>query len=135
MASGFDAYKGLPKTVKIGPFSIKIKIMPESWREKNDAYGICDSDNSIIYLCRQQGTPEFATDTLIHELMHAVYRTFHLATGDDEERICGAMATGFSGLLQENPKLLQWIASHIHPPRARYEKTASQEEPPQELPH
>jgi hypothetical protein len=51
----------------------------------------------------------FALDTVLHELMHAVYSVCHLRVSDDEERVVGMISSSLVQVFRDNPKLVAWI--------------------------
>lgn len=69
-------------------------------------YGMHDGSKSTIYI-----NPEWCkkdcrhANTLIHELLHAIYDVYHIQDTDDEERTVTTMANGLTQVLKDNPEL------------------------------
>lgn len=49
-------------------------------------------------------------DTLIHEIMHAIWYQRGLQDSDTEERIVAAMASGFAEVLARNPDVRRYLS-------------------------
>ena len=55
-------------------------------------------------------------DTLIHELNHAVWAIGILKTKEEEEeRVCSVMASMWTQIYRDNPKLMAWIKKNLKP--------------------
>jgi hypothetical protein len=107
-------FEGMPEVVKVGPFRVRIEIKSvlndeDNWGEFDDS-----PDERAEYVIRfkyGQPTRRFALDTVLHEVSHAVFRTFGLNDGETEERICTVLAVGWGMILRENPELAKWIGA------------------------
>jgi hypothetical protein len=102
---------------KLRPKQVRVngKIYKICFNEKNplveyDNHGHCDSAKLVIHVEGEQ-VPMEELDTLIHEILHAVWYQMTLTDIDDalEERIVRALGTGITGLLADNPKLLDYF--------------------------
>lgn len=72
--------------------------------------GFCEPDNQRICL-RDDMSEEKFRDTLLHEVLHAIYSAFQLQDGETEERVVGNLATGLMTVLDENP----WLREDLMP--------------------
>lgn len=52
-------------------------------------------------------------DTLLHEILHAVYFVWNLEDKDDEERTVTGLSTGLSTVLHDNPELVELLSSSL----------------------
>lgn len=102
-----EYYAGIPRSVKVGPYTFVIKLEDAC---HDDALGTFSFDRAEIGLRIGQGSAVCALDTVLHEVMHAVYRVFALPTkAAEEEQIVGAMSTGMIQVFMDNPGLVSWI--------------------------
>ena len=76
-----------------------------------DFAGQCNVSKATIFL--NEGMDAMETkDTLIHELFHAILHQQGRENGGEvEELYVRALATGFTAVLEDNPKLAAWIAT------------------------
>lgn len=97
--------RSLPSSIRIGPHDISIVV-----RKLDDCEGTFTSSTSSIELRDEPSSKTVAVDTLLHEVNHALFWTCALPqTGNDEEPIAGALATGWTQVYRDNPWLLGWI--------------------------
>ncbi len=97
---------GLPKSVRIGPFDIKLNIKEF---DDPDTWGMFVWGAMTIQLAPDQPTAIFAADTLWHEFYHAISKIYGLAQGDTEERIASVTSPAWIQLFRDNPGLLPWV--------------------------
>ena len=73
--------------------------------------GLCDNSNLVIHVLDGQHPVEEA-DTLIHELLHAIWFIMSIDQGGvDEEAVVGRLASGLIGVFLDNPELLVYLQS------------------------
>jgi hypothetical protein len=96
-----------PKKIKVGQATYTVHLLPEN---HTDTYGVCLSNHQRIYLSRNQKW-EQAGNTLLHELMHAIYHQSGLCAipNPDEETIVNIMATWTHMVLVENPDVADFV--------------------------
>jgi hypothetical protein len=46
-----------------------------------------------------------SADTLLHEVLHCLWRAFDLGLEDEEEHIVSVLATGLTTVMRDNPQL------------------------------
>jgi hypothetical protein len=96
----------IPTSVKVGHLDYKIivAVLPD-----ND-YGNCDSHTQVITLTPNQ-TPQSAADTLLHEILHAIYNDSGLFSikRPDEEITVRLIATWLKGVFRDNPEVTAFI--------------------------
>lgn len=73
--------------------------------------GLCDNANMVIHILDGQHPVEEA-DTMIHELLHAIWFIMSIDQGDvDEEAVVRRLASGLIGVFLDNPELLAYLQS------------------------
>ena len=108
---------GLPDRVKVGPYFYGFSIEDIVWdkpdepeeNERMRLYGQCRNVDQVIRLQRDYRCVGQAIDTVIHELLHAIWWSFHLDDKLEEEPAVTNIATGWTQLLMDNPKLDSWL--------------------------
>lgn len=89
--------------LKIGGFEWLIKE-DESVTDTNDSFGLNFPKEQIIYL-KPNLTKQLRSETLIHEVLHAIFWQTALNTefdDDQEEKIVSALAHGIFQVLNDN---------------------------------
>jgi hypothetical protein len=97
-----------PSRIRIGVYDVDVLIAPVD-REDKDTWGVYEDIKHSITLAAEIPTKLRAANTLMHEVNHAIFKSQCLREGDDEERICDAMANGWCQVLRDNPALLGWL--------------------------
>ncbi|TSP13938.1 hypothetical protein [Cupriavidus campinensis] len=105
-----DAYKGLPKRVRIGAFWFDVEVIPPY--EGTGEFGHMNVGSQMIRVSPDQ-RPENLANTFIHEVIHAI----HWANGlldekSDEEDYTIAAANGLCAFVQDNPEAMAWFVKH-----------------------
>ena len=73
--------------------------------------GLCDNSNLVIHVLDGQHPVE-EYDTLIHELLHAIWFIMSIDYGGlDEESVVRRLASGLTGVFLDNPELLTYLQS------------------------
>lgn len=109
-----NPYRAFPKSLRIG--ALKFRIEVRSLRtEPEGNWGLYEYDKQLIELDEAPPSAEFAVDTVLHELTHAIYGCSGLKPGDDEERVVSVFATWLTMLLRDNPDLLGWLRVQLAP--------------------
>ena len=73
--------------------------------------GLCDNSNLVIHVLDGQHPVE-EYDTLIHELLHAIWFIMAIDHGGlDEESVVRRLASGLTGVFLDNPELLTYLQS------------------------
>lgn len=113
-----------PNQVKIGPYLYDILWSDSSWakycpkgKDWRDSAGLCDSKITKILIHASSLTPIGQKDTLVHEIIHAVYRSFDLETlklnrkdkNAAEENITIIATPIIHNLMRENPDVMEWL--------------------------
>lgn len=74
----------------------------------NGNYGSCNVMDGEIEVREGLGLME-EQDTLLHEVMHAVWATMDVQLSKWEEHVIRKMATGLALVLKQNPELVQHL--------------------------
>ena len=98
----------LPDTIKIGLRTYTLEVKDVVTNSDDVLWGLCDRASGKIEITQHHDLPVMQ-DTLVHEVLHAVYDDRGLEKGDEEERIVKALATGLVQVLVDNPKLRKWV--------------------------
>lgn len=107
----------LPSEVIVGPYRYAVltdEMAVERARvkaEHAEVYGLLDSSATTITLDPAQSADCLA-DTLLHEVLHAVWRLVGLDDGPTEryeERVARAMAPTLLDTLRRNPELVKYL--------------------------
>jgi hypothetical protein len=102
----------IPSSVKIGYRSYEIKHWDMLEANNCDAWGMCDNTNAIIWVCTDL-QPRVVVDTLLHEIMHAIWYYMGLDEKHGEEPVVHRLGTGLTQVFCDNPTLVRWIDSAV----------------------
>ena len=97
----------LPKSIKVGCYTYVLKEWCSSKTALSD-HGGCDHANLEIGVDVSRA-PEQTANTLIHEILHAIWHVWGIEKGDSEERIVNKAANGLQAVLNENGELRQTL--------------------------
>jgi hypothetical protein len=105
-----------PKSIKVYGRVFKVKYRkPGDLLKSKGALGLYHNYDTLIEVDLGQENHEIA-DTVLHELFHAL---IHIdgprLSIKTEEAYVGCLASGLVQVLRDNPKLITWLAAHIHP--------------------
>jgi hypothetical protein len=108
----FKSPKDLPDRIRVGPYDWKLEQwdVRESYSEKN--YGDCNTVDMVVRVCTDHRWIK-VVDTLLHELSHAIYHAYSIASSDDEERTVALMSTAWVQIFRDNPWLHDYIRSGV----------------------
>lgn len=97
----------LPDVIRIGPYDVKV----EKVKELGDDYAQFLAVEEKLIIVYDFGSKFAAVDTVIHELLHGIWKFQHLPKRCDEERGVSVLATGLTTIFRDNPQLLKWVVS------------------------
>lgn len=97
----------MPSSVTVGPYVIAIKELVGTDMERD--YGHFDSVKMEIRLQKEFATPQQAADTLLHEVLHAVWHIAGLNHKDGEERLVASLSTQICAVVRQNPDIVRWL--------------------------
>lgn len=102
--------------IKIGPHTVRIKVADELKAYGDTAWGTYDGASYVITLNKSLMTSKaLVVETVLHELMHALWHHRALPNRPKEERVVGNLSLGLTQVFQDNPWLLEWIRFGLYP--------------------
>jgi len=102
----------LPKSVKIGAIRYKIKLVPRSEFDHDDAWGVFRFRARCIDLARDLDRRSLAS-TLLHEILHGVCQVFNIDKLEDEEKLVESLENGLTAVMADNPGLFAAIEKEM----------------------
>lgn len=99
----------LPRKVKIGCYDISVVDWHPHAAAALGRYGEFSSLELLIRIDLSVN-PVVIANTLLHELMHAIYWVYEIRDGDDQERTVTTMATGMTQVFKDNPNIVNFIS-------------------------
>ena len=115
----FDLSKsGLPTKILIGPFEHTVTFKQLDIASETPVHGVYIFEDLELSFQPGQANKAFAADSVVHEVLHAIWRVNalnqeKLAAKDCEERIVSVLATALVQLLKANPKLAVWLQKQV----------------------
>ena len=104
------ARKKLPAKVYVLGHEYVVEEMSEKLFKEREAYGDCCNDQKKIRIyC---GVAESVIrDTLLHEILHAMWHLTHIQNHDEEEKVVSRVSTALIGFLDDprNDKIITLI--------------------------
>jgi hypothetical protein len=94
-------------TVKVGPFDFKVVEI-----ERSEDWGFYDPVKMEIAV-QSDCHKHVKAETLVHEILHAIWDVYSVKKGDGEERIITAMAMGVSACIRDNPDFWRAILGDL----------------------
>jgi hypothetical protein len=116
----------IPAHIKVGAYRYKVVQRGDLWQRANEVYGQFHSTDQTIDLVVEGVSDVLILDTLTHEILHAIWWSVGLHDSDPEERVVTALATGYTGVLADNPDYVDYIQVVTITEREKY--NGSQEE-------
>ncbi len=96
---------GLPKEVRIGPYKISIVVTELD----DDISGEFSFGRLGVRISPKQPSAVFAADTVLHELLHAIWRIYNIRQDDLEEKMVTCVALAMVQMFHDNPGLVGWL--------------------------
>ncbi len=92
-----------------------VRISGRPWRTvkmdltDQEAQGLSDSGNGTIAIHETHESLFAEQDTVLHEVMHSVFRQQGRPYTQAEERFVTALTPGLLGVLHDNPELVKYL--------------------------
>jgi hypothetical protein len=105
---------GLPARLKVGAYWNAIEVVPELRDADDDTplYGEYSPTRQELRFQRDYPCIGQAIDTVLHEVMHAVYRAYRIPEHEaDEETVVSSMAHGLACVMIDNPDFERWLSA------------------------
>ena len=101
------------KDIKIGYRNYKIKTLDSIVSKCNEINGRFLASDGMIALSQTEDDISH-TNTLIHEILHAIVYQWGIELDDkEEEKICNTLANGLTTVYVDNPWLLPYIQKQL----------------------
>jgi len=105
-----ELVRALPPHVRVSAYDFALLPMSNAESRGTDAYGIFSSAEAAIKIHTGLVSKALAVDTLLHEILHAIFWAYHIKETDCEERTVSILGTAWAQIYRDNPWLLAWIA-------------------------
>ena len=101
------AVDDLPHSVRVGPHDIRFATLGIADAKRN--YGTFVPAEQEIQLQQEYGSGSMATETVLHELLHAIFAVATVQVKHGEEHIVSVVATYLAQIIRDNPELVIWL--------------------------
>jgi hypothetical protein len=95
----------LPDTIRVGPYNFRVCKVEKIDEDKY--FGMFHGAVEEISIVLSQPSKTRAADTLMHELLHAIW--YVSGPNGEEEEMVSCLATALVGVFKDNPELLTWF--------------------------
>lgn len=117
MAKG-SVFTGAPKVFKVSAFDYKVTVVDKIVDDEDgtESWGQIVYEDYEITVQKDQPSASIAVDTLLHELIHAVWHNTDLrgeVGAKLEERIVRNLSSGLIALFRDNPQFLKWMHKRL----------------------
>lgn len=99
------------KTVKIGPYTYKLIFTEDD--KLGGSSGLCDKTNHTIRVTKD-GTKDYVNNTIIHEILHAMFNLMDIRDSDGEEQTVTALSTAIQMFIKDNPGISKKIVKLVN---------------------
>ena len=97
----------VPTSIKVGYRTYSVSLMDHWESTDKQAFGRCDNNGGRIELDAHMDAPK-AANTLLHELMHAVWYVWGMDRKVEEEPAVTIMSNGLTTIMRDNPAFGEW---------------------------
>jgi hypothetical protein len=104
----------LQDTIIVGATSYSIIERDMLWRANEGCDGQVRFTELEIDLVTEDRPGSEVANTLIHELMHVVWREYHMPSRPREERCVTTLGFGMTAIYAQNPWVLPYIEDLLH---------------------
>lgn len=112
LSAGNRMSHNFPEKIKVGPYLYNIHEVDGQWSEDHEAHGKCNTQTHNIWINTTYDSAH-VLDTLLHELLHALWSQYNLKDKEEEEDVVTRLATGLVQLLLDNKHLLKFIKESL----------------------
>jgi hypothetical protein len=112
-----DVFHGLPRRLKIGHYTFRVKIQEAVATEDTECWGLADMQSQTISLVQGMGI-ERALNTVQHEITHCINNVYGVVDESDEETFTTQQTNGQIAFWLDNPKAFTWLAKTLRAVRA-----------------
>lgn len=108
----------LPTKVRVGHLDYAVEAWPVLQAMSAQRWGECSHMEQRIRVQAEVASVGQMMDTLLHEIMHAIFHVYGIEDSDKEERAVGIIATAWAQIWRDNPALMVWLADAAEAMRA-----------------
>lgn len=101
----------LPPAVRVGPHDIRFATLGTADAKRN--YGTFVPSEQEIQLQREYSSGSMAAETVLHELMHAIFAVASVQAKQGEEHIVSVVATYLAQIVRDNPEFVAWLQATV----------------------
>ena len=99
------------KSIRVGPFDLTIK--PLTGEDRDKCLGMFSETQMSILMRDQYASDQQEAETLLHEILHAIWSVGGCKAKDHEERVISQMSIVMAGVFQDNPDLIEWLKEKL----------------------
>lgn len=104
----------LPKSIRVGYAEVTVGIFPREVASAGNRMGEYDPRRCLIRIDDDQERSDLCNlDTLLHEIVHAIFHHYDLHDSDREEKLVTVIAGAWTQIYRDNPDLLRFIAASV----------------------
>lgn len=101
----------LPKRLRVGPHDVRFARLSVADARRN--YGAFVPAAMEIQLNPQFTCGSLAVDTVLHELVHAIFAVGSIQVKFGEEHVVSAIATYLAQIIRDNPEFVNWLTEAV----------------------
>jgi hypothetical protein len=101
----------LPRAIRIGPHEIRFAALGTAEARKN--YGTFVPAEQEIRLHQQYASGSMAVDTILHEVIHAIFAVGTVQVEQGEEHVVSNVATYLAQIIRDNPDFVSWLQQTV----------------------
>ena len=100
-----------PKSVRIGPFDVRIKHLEGEARDT--CLGTFSDTTLTISIRDVFATKQQEAETFLHELIHGIFSVAGIHDRDTHERTVALLSTCLAQVIRDNPKLIDILQEKL----------------------
>lgn len=101
----------LPPAVRVGPHDIRFATLGTADAKRN--YGTFVPAEQEIQLQQEYVSGSMAAETVLHELLHAIFAVASVQAKQGEEHIVSVVATYLAQIVRDNPEFVAWLQATV----------------------
>lgn len=105
------AIDDLPESIRVGPHDIRFAGLGAADARNN--YGTFVPAEQEIRLQQAYASGSMAVDTVLHELVHAIFSVATVQVKQGEEHIVSVVATYLAQVIRDNPDFVIWLQQTV----------------------
>lgn len=99
------------KSVRVGPFDVRIEHL--TGMDHDNRLGDYSTTDLLIRLREKYCSEQQRAETLLHEIIHAVWDVYGIKAKEGEERAVGLLSIALSAVIRDNPELIAWLTKSL----------------------